>query len=118
MSHEKPPQRVNWTYRIGGQPANPKQAEFINDIAMAGVEALGSFAEELASRGGSMAGEFPHWDQAAWQRLERLVGRCECETRGTERDYQCPLDSWMLMYHEREMRAAFKNRDSRKYVLV
>ena len=75
-----------------------------------------TFAEDLASQGGAMPGEFPERDRAAWKRLQLRVGRCQCETRGEDPGYSCPVDAWMLMHHEPDGTAAFKHRETRRYL--
>lgn len=64
------------------------------------------------------AGRDKAMDDAAWERLQVKVGRCECEVRKGDKGYRCPISCWMLMHHNSPQVAAFKHRETREYMYV
>lgn len=108
---EAAPRPVAVTVRTYGDPTS----DLARKVAAVGVEAMRSFGQDLAARGGAMAGEFPEWDDAAWKRLEKSLGGCHCGEPGVDEE-DCPLGPYMLMFHESEGRAAFKHSETRRYI--
>ncbi len=95
--------------------------EQMKKLAACLVEASNQFHEENRAKGGASPMEFLAWDAAAWKRLEAQTGPCTCNEFNPPADYfndgpkQNCLCNWMLMHHESDSVAAFKNRSTRKY---
>src|SRR5512137_2956275 len=104
MATEQVPNAASFRVSIYTRPGEPA-TDGERDIARRLLGIMGDFAEDLASKGGAMAATFPEWDYRAWRRLEAVVGKCFCGAGPAS--IACPLEPWMLMYHESEDRAAF-----------
>ena len=102
MIRENVPRSAGITVEVSGAH---NQEEMVA-IAAGTLRAVTSVADALRSRGGAIPGEFPAWDDAAWERLEQRVGRCDC---GSVPGPDCPLANHMLVYHETPDRAIFVN---------
>lgn len=55
----------------------------------------------------------PEWDAKAWERLQAVIGQCPCGGPEATPRVDCPVEPWMLMYHESGSRAIFKHRITR-----
>ncbi len=108
--------QIRQSVTINGVPLGSVEPGIARDIGVCLALAGRQFANELQRTGGAMPGEFPAWDEVAWCRLQAKLGKCECETRGEEPGYRCPIGDYMLMHHDSQTVAAFKHRDTRQYL--
>ena len=100
---ENKPNSIVFRATVNGKPAEECTDPFVGRLVRIAEKAMNNFRDDLASSGGAVPGEFPDWDRRAWGRLQRA---------GFD------VSEWMLMHHESDEKAAFKNIDTRKYITV